>query len=170
MFFSFSPYLLIDRLGIAKTEFGYWFGLNALALMVTSFIGGFGVKYLSIRFWMGLGSLCMLVGGLMMTAWLYYSGLSLAAVMVPMLIISAGIAWTVSPSVAGAMTPFGHVAGSAAALLGCIRFGGASIVVTLMVTLGSMSALYFASCVCILSLVTLISFIFIIKRRHTVVY
>lgn len=171
LFFSFSPYLLIDQLGLAKTEFGYWFGLNALVLMVMSFIGGFGVKYVSIRFWMGLGVLCMLVGGFTMMIWLYCStSVSLTAIMLPMFMISTGIAWTVSPAVVGAMMPFGHIAGSAAALLGCIRFAGSALLVTLMMTLGPSSAVYFASCICSLALIALFGCIFIIKSRQPVVY
>ncbi len=113
----------------------------------------------------------MLVGGFTMMIWLYCStSLSLTAIMLPMFMISAGIAWTVSPAVVGAMMPFGHISGSAAALLGCIRFAGSALLVTLMMTLGPTSAVYFASCICSLALIALFGCIFIIKSRQTVVY
>lgn len=115
-FFSISPYLLINSLGVSRDHFGFYFAVMGLLFFMGSVISGRIVGKMGIQNNILIGAILILSGGLAMFGWFKLTGLSRAGLIVPMVPISLGGAFLIGAGAAGAMAPFGAIAGTAAAL------------------------------------------------------
>jgi Bcr/CflA subfamily drug resistance transporter len=128
-FFSMSPYLLIDALGVPRQDFGYYFGVMGLLFFFGSVTAGKIVSKVGVKKNILIGALLVLGGGVWMLLWAYAGqGLSRASFIIPMVPISLGSAFLIGAGAAGAMAPFGEMAGTAAALFGAGEFLISSLV------------------------------------------
>jgi len=121
-FFSSSPYILINDLGISRQHFGLYFGVMGLLFFIGSLIAGKTVIKIGLNTNILMGTLLIVCGGLLMLCWYLVFGLSTAGFIWPMVPISLGAAFLTGAGAAGAMEPFGEMAGAAAALYGCLEF------------------------------------------------
>ncbi len=121
-YFSVSPLLLIERLGVLPQWYGLYFGLNALGFMLGCFVASQiqipGDPAPTLR----KGLLCVLTGGLCLGLLEMRYGVSLWGIVLPNLIVAMGVGFIFGPAMAGALAPFGSMAGTASALLGVIQF------------------------------------------------
>lgn len=126
VFISGGAPLLVGEWGLSPDQFGYLFAANASMYMAGSFCASRIAKRISIQRMSQWGAGLSLTGGLLI---LGLSGLhSIAALLLPMFLVSFGVALTLPSSASGALEPLGDQAGSAAALQGFMRFGCAGIV------------------------------------------
>ncbi len=130
VFFSTSPYIIINLLGIPVKDFGYYFFLVGLAFFFGSLIcgkiaGRMGAFRVAV-----MGTSLLLCAGLTMWLWNRISGLSIAQYIIPCIMAGLGGSFMMGAGAGGAMEPFKKIAGSAAALLGCMQFLFASIIGT----------------------------------------
>lgn len=130
------PFLLMDRLGLSPVMFGL-----VAALQTTGYICGALVMRrlmarLTERGLTNIGMGLVAVGCCGVAALPLWPVLSIAVVMLPVALVAAGMAF-VNPHMTGAaMAPFGHSAGTAAALLGFGQMGTAWIAGLITAALG----------------------------------
>lgn len=122
IFFSISPYLIIVQLGISELHYGFYFCFMGASVFIGSMLSSEGVKRIGVDQTVILGYGLSFVGGILMLCWFYSLGLTLYGFILPMVLIGIGGTMGMGAGGGGAMEPFGHIAGSAAALGGATRF------------------------------------------------
>jgi DHA1 family bicyclomycin/chloramphenicol resistance-like MFS transporter len=129
LFFSLSSVLLIRMLAVSPEIYGYYFGFNSLMCLSANMLSPwlqrkFGVKQIMIA-----GSYIMLLGAGFML-WLNWGfGLSKSALLLPNAVLTFGIGLLLGPCTAGAMRPFKHIAGTAAATYGALLYCLSALIV-----------------------------------------
>ena len=123
-FISLSPGLFIDQLGTSPELYAVLFATNAVVMVLSSFILARLVEHFSLASLLGPGSAFMLVGGVVMllVAASQSFELSIAAIIVPMMLTTFGIAITMSVSMSGIMQASPGYAAKASSVAGCSRF------------------------------------------------
>ena len=127
-FFSVSPYIIINVLHTPVQHFGFYFFLVGLTFFIGSLISGKLVEQVGVFKTITLGVIILFISSLWMLFWYLLFGLSLAEFIMPSMLAVFGGAFMMGACAGGAMQPFAHMVGSAAAALGAIEFVGAAIV------------------------------------------
>ncbi|MGI4841338.1 MAG: multidrug effflux MFS transporter [Janthinobacterium lividum] len=130
IYVSSAPSVIITQLQGSATDFGLWFGLNAVVSII-----GFMLAPRIINRWglftaLRLGiSIIVLVGLLeLLLPWLLApSGLRFMA---PVLVLSIGFSSALGSAMSLALEPFGARAGAAAALFSIVQLSGGSLLAT----------------------------------------
>ena len=125
---SGTPFIYIEIFGVAPEYFGFLFALNVLGIMAGSYINSRLVMRFGIRRMLIAGTTTALCSGLLLAILVTFDlgglmgiVLSIALYMVPHNITNAN-------ATTGALEKFPHIAGTASALIGAIRFGlGAAV-------------------------------------------
>ena len=131
-FFSMSPYIIIDLLGIPKQHFGIYFAGIGLIFFVGSIVCGSVVKKMGTYKTALLGTVLMTLAGAFMLFWHFVFGLSIFGFMGPMMIMGFGGAFLMGAGAGGAIEPFPDMAGAASALFGSCQFVFGFIVSTIV--------------------------------------
>ena len=155
-FFSISPYLLINDLGVPRQHFGFYFAVMGLLFFIGSIVAGKLVMKIGLRNNVLIGAICCFGGALFMMGWYFSEGLSLASFIVPMIPISLGAAFLIGAGAGGAMEPFGEMAGTAAAMFGTTQFLFASLVGTTVMLFPAKSTIPLAGAAGVLGLIVLL--------------
>ncbi|MFE0755749.1 CmlA/FloR family chloramphenicol efflux MFS transporter [Inquilinus sp. NPDC058860] len=133
VYFSTAPAVLIGGLGLTPIGFSLAFGTAALVMIATArFAGRFTARW-GRRGCLIRGMALLLAGAGLLALGQAAVGPSLWAFLVPVWVISAGIAVTCAVTANGALQGFGHVAGTATALYACLEGLIVGAVGTLMV-------------------------------------
>lgn len=120
-FISGSSFVLVDVFGLTPNLYGICFGIVVCGYITGTLLVGRLSKTLGIRKLLGAGSCVALIGGIMLVAaaWLNWGGV--AGVIGPMVVFLIGVGLVMPNSMAGAIGPFGQMAGAASALMGFIQ-------------------------------------------------
>lgn len=121
-FFSISPFIIIDRLGIPTHIFGYYFAIFGSVIGVGGFVSGKLIEKVGVLQTIKLGILLMFFGGVSMLVWSHLGGLSLEGFLFPMVIACTGAMFLIGSSASLALEPFPLIAGTASAAFGAIEF------------------------------------------------
>jgi DHA1 family bicyclomycin/chloramphenicol resistance-like MFS transporter len=127
-FASNAPFYMIKLGGASITEFSFLFGINAAAFIMGSFIASRLIHKLSLETLIFVGGNMILLGGVLQAALLSFLSYSNLWIVISMLICTFGIAIVMPVGSAGALAPFRHIAGTASALSGFLRFIGGSLI------------------------------------------
>jgi len=127
-FFSISPFIIIELIGIPVHEFGYYFGVFGLVIGLGGLASGKLIEKVGIQSTIGSGIALMMFGGLSMLLWHYVDSLSLQGFLIPMAMACLGAMLIVGGAASAALEPFGEIAGTAAAAFGSLEFGISSII------------------------------------------
>lgn len=134
-YFSLSPRYFMTHFGLSESQFALLFSMNAFAFLVTGFFAGKCIFWLGFRRSTLLSAILFTLSGLAMCfghfTYDHYYNLFL-----PNLLASCSAAIMLGASTSGALMPFKHHAGAAAAMLGCTEFVFGGIIGS-MVILGS---------------------------------
>jgi len=122
-----SPFVFIDLYGVPAQHYGWLFGSNALGLIAGSQINRRLLRKRPAATVLRLASAASFAFALLMVAVVSSGAGGLAAVAVPLFGFVASLGFIFPNSTALAMAPQGANAGSAAALLGTLQFGLATI-------------------------------------------
>lgn len=129
LFFSMSAVLLIDILGVAPDNYGYYFGFNSIIYLGGNIISPkLQQKFGSDRV-IKIGSRLALLGAVVMLLWHWQLGLSKTGLLAPNLLITFGIGLIFGPCMAGAMRNFKHIAGMASASYGALLYCVSALIV-----------------------------------------
>ncbi len=126
-----SSHLLVGELGLSPERFSLLFSSNAITFLLGSVVAGRVVRRwgaLPMAAW-GCGQI--LAGGLLMLLARGLGWHGAAAVVLPMYLVTSGVAMSMPAGAAGALEPFPESAGAAAALQGFARFALAACAVAL---------------------------------------
>jgi DHA1 family bicyclomycin/chloramphenicol resistance-like MFS transporter len=126
-FISGSSFVLIGVLGVSPSVFGLCFGAVALGIMTGTFLSGrFGGR-LGLDRTIRAGTTLGAGAGLVLAALAWSGVLTVAAVIAPMYVFAVGLGLTLPNGMAGAIGPFPHMAGLAAAVAGFLQMTGSAL-------------------------------------------
>jgi DHA1 family bicyclomycin/chloramphenicol resistance-like MFS transporter len=127
-FISGSSFVLIGALGVPEKEFGFYFSAIVVGYMIGTALGGHFTMRLGVDRMLRFGAFIAAVAGIIMLS-LAWADTKIAAILVaPMIAYMVGMGMTLPQGQAGALGPFPHMAGVAAALTGFIQMTLAALV------------------------------------------
>ena len=127
-FISGASLVFLRVLGFEERYFGYLFGFVMLGNILGAAVGGRLVMRYGIEGLLRRGVILAMAAGVGMAALAWARVDHPAAVLVPMFLFMFGFSLVLPQAMAGAMSPFPQMAGSASALLGVFQFSIASLV------------------------------------------
>jgi DHA1 family bicyclomycin/chloramphenicol resistance-like MFS transporter len=124
---SASPFVLINLYGLSSELFGFFFGASVLGYM----LGAFGNRRLLLKGVSGdtlmrYGLVVLVVAGFAMLLFASQRWGGVAGIMFPYVAYCVAISFVQSNSVAAAMEPVPHMAGTGASLMGAIQMASAA--------------------------------------------
>ncbi|MAH61324.1 MAG: Bcr/CflA family drug resistance efflux transporter [Legionellales bacterium] len=166
IFCTISPVIILKLLHLPELVYGYYFAFMGASFMLGSILCAAVVSRLGIYKTCLLGFMISFTGGLWALIWHCLYGLSINNFVYPMLLMGIGGVFNMGAGGAGAMTPFGHLSGSAAALSQSMRFLFAGFI-GLIIAHFIQSVLPLAVPAIVFSLFGL--FFFIYEKKHLIV-
>lgn len=127
-FISGAPFVFLTVFGFPESAFGYLFGCVMVGHMTGSWLGSRLVMRYRIEGLLFRGVSLAVVAGVSMAALAWAHVDHIAAVLGPMFLFMVAFALVLPQAMAGALSPFPHMAGNASALLGLFQFSFASLV------------------------------------------
>ncbi|MGL5038107.1 MAG: multidrug effflux MFS transporter [Aeromonas sp.] len=124
-----APVQLMVKLGLTMSGFSYWFTANAALNILACFMAPRFIATLGPRRTLQIGLLVLLLAAIILTLTLHIA--HPLAMMGPVFLSSIGFAMILGAAAGMALAPFGHCAGTAAALLGLFQMSGAGALVGL---------------------------------------
>jgi DHA1 family bicyclomycin/chloramphenicol resistance-like MFS transporter len=140
-FFSLSPFIIIQQLGIAPENFGYFFAVFGSMIGLGGMFSGHIITPGRQNLILKSGIALMFVGGASMLIWYNLFSLSLAGFLLPMALSCFGAIIILGSSAAAALEPFSHIAATASAMLGALQFGLSSLIGSIVVFFPTTSTL-----------------------------
>lgn len=122
VFFSSSPYIIINLLHTPVKYFGYYFFTVGATFFLGSLICGKLAGKMGAFNTAVTGVCLLLLAGLIMLVWYLTCGMSVTQYLLPCMLAGIGGSFMMGAGAGGAMEPFGETAGSAAAMVGCLEF------------------------------------------------
>jgi len=108
-----ASFLASEHLGARASEIGVWFFAFPIGFMAGSFISGRIGSNCSIEFMTLLGGVIGVVNGALLAGWLYFGGVSMAALYIPGMFVSLAQGLSMPYAQAGAMAVDPQLSGSA---------------------------------------------------------
>jgi DHA1 family bicyclomycin/chloramphenicol resistance-like MFS transporter len=108
-----ASFLAAELLGADAAQIGLWFFAFPIGFMSGSFISGRIGASRSIEFMTILGSVVGVASGALLAGWLYFGGVSMAALYIPGILVSLAQGLSMPYAQAGAMAVDTELAGSA---------------------------------------------------------
>ena len=143
--FLVGPVLLIKKLGISPSEFGWinFLGMGG-SFLIASLINGQIVTKVGTQFMIRIGWNITILSGVVMLGLYLANGVEYWSLIAPMMLFSFGATFVFPNAFAESFTPFGDRAGYAAAIYGSMQIGGASLLGILVSYLPDENQLYLA--------------------------
>jgi MFS transporter, DHA1 family, multidrug resistance protein len=126
-FISGSSFVLIGVLGVSPSAFGLCFGGVAFGIMTGTFLSGRFGDRIGLDRTILLGTSLGATAGLALAALAWSGVLTVTAVIAPMYVFAVGLGLTLPNGMAGAIGPFPHMAGLAAAVAGFLQLTGSAL-------------------------------------------
>jgi DHA1 family bicyclomycin/chloramphenicol resistance-like MFS transporter len=108
-----ASFLAAENLGADAAQIGLWFFAFPVGFMAGSFISGRVGANCSIEFMTILGGMVGVVNGVLLVGWLYFGGISMAALYIPGIFVGLAQGLAMPYAQAGAMAVDTELAGSA---------------------------------------------------------
>jgi DHA1 family bicyclomycin/chloramphenicol resistance-like MFS transporter len=108
-----ASFLAAEHLGAKASDIGLWFFAFPVGFMAGSFISGRIGANRSIEFMTILGGVIGVANGALLAGWLYFGGVSMAALLIPGMFVSLAQGLSMPYAQAGAMAVDTELAGSA---------------------------------------------------------
>lgn len=125
---SGTPFVYIEIFNVAPEYFGFLFAVNIIGIMAGSYINSRLVTRLGIRRMLFVGTSMALGGGILVAALATFQVGGLFGIVTAIVVYMIPHNITNANATAGALDDFAHIAGTASALIGAIRFGtGAAV-------------------------------------------
>jgi DHA1 family bicyclomycin/chloramphenicol resistance-like MFS transporter len=119
-----SPFVYLDGFHVSTTAYAIYYGSTALAMMLGSLAGARILRAgRSPGAMIVMGTLLLLVGGLLVTGGTRFGDLGIVGFLVPMIIFFFGSGLTSPSATAMALQPLPELAGTASAAIGFFTIG-----------------------------------------------
>lgn len=122
-----APVQLMVKLGLDMSGFSYWFTANAALNILACFLAPRFIAKVGPRRTLRIGLLVLLLSAIALTLAMHIE--HPLAMMGPVFLSSIGFAMILGAAAGMALAPFGHCAGTAAALLGLFQMSGSGALV-----------------------------------------
>ncbi|WP_421171162.1 multidrug effflux MFS transporter [Aeromonas dhakensis] len=122
-----APVQLMVRLGLDMSGFSYWFAANAALNILACFLAPRFIARVGPRRTLRIGLLVLLLSAISLSLSMHIE--HPLAMMGPVFLSSIGFAMILGSAAGMALAPFGHCAGTAAALLGLFQMSGSGALV-----------------------------------------
>ncbi|HEA3084145.1 multidrug effflux MFS transporter [Aeromonas dhakensis] len=122
-----APVQLMVRLGLDMSGFSYWFAANAALNILACFLAPRFIARVGPRRTLRIGLLVLLLSAISLSLSMHID--HPLAMMGPVFLSSIGFAMILGSAAGMALAPFGHCAGTAAALLGLFQMSGSGALV-----------------------------------------
>lgn len=122
-----APVQLMVTLGLDMSGFSYWFTANAALNILACFLAPRFIARVGPRRTLRIGLLVLLLSAIALTLVMHIE--HPLAMMGPVFLSSIGFAMILGAAAGMALAPFGHCAGTAAALLGLFQMSGSGALV-----------------------------------------
>lgn len=165
-FLSGSAFVLIDFLGVAPSEYGFYFAVGVGGFVLGSLSSGRFSRRLGADRMIVVGIGLTAVGGGLMAAFAVAEVYTVTAVILPHAVYMAGVGALMPLTMAGALANFPHCAGSASSLLGFIQMTGAAVVGAVVGQLHDGTPRVMAFAIGLAGLATLVSYLGLVRRRQ----
>lgn len=160
-----SSFVLEDIYGVSPQVFSLLFGLNALCLVVAAQLNAHLLGRFPVRRLLAFGLATMVTAGLAFVLVAAFDLRNLAAIMVPMTLLTVSWSFIASNSTALALTDHPHVAGTAAGLLGVAQSTVGALAAPVVGFGGTDSVLPMALVILSFGLIAAVAFLTLVKRR-----
>ncbi len=128
LFCALSPEVLITKLGLSGTDYGLWFGLNAITAFTANFIAARLTLRKKLEHIICYGLIIMGCSAFTMFLIDLLLNISVLKFMLPMLCLTFGIGLSMGCATALALRDFEHIAGTATSLISASQFSLAGLV------------------------------------------
>ena len=122
-----ASFVLVGELGMTELEFGISFSGASVGFMGGAFLGSRIVRRLGIERMCLIGTAFTALAGTLILSLIWGGTVTAASVMIPTVIYFFGMGLSQPNIQAGAISPFPHMAGAAASLLGLAQYVSAGI-------------------------------------------
>ncbi len=122
-----APVQLMVKLGLDMSGFSYWFAANAALNILACFLAPRFIAKVGPRRTLRIGLLVLLLSAISLSLSMHID--HPLAMMGPVFLSSIGFAMILGSAAGMALAPFGHCAGTAAALLGLFQMSGSGALV-----------------------------------------
>lgn len=164
---AISPFLFQKEMHLSAVEYG-WLGLFIAAGLVFGNIAGAKlVDKMGLNKPNYVGAFCLVLGSSLMLLLGLLHFYNPWVVMVPFVFYILGIGITAVTCPANALTPFGHIAGSAGALWGALQFVILFLLSFLYAHLNAKTQISFAITLMLISVSVTLLLIFLMPRKET---
>lgn len=126
-YISGSSFVLIEVYQIREQNFGYFFGITALAVMLGASCNRFFIKRTSSAALLRVGVYMIFAGGVLIVLLVWFDAGGLAGVIVPMILYMFGLGLVQPNATSAAMAPHGNLAGLSSSLIGCLQTAGGAL-------------------------------------------
>ncbi|WP_111498338.1 multidrug effflux MFS transporter [Marinobacter bohaiensis] len=126
-FLSGSSFVLIDFLGVSPSAFGAYFSVIVFGFVSGSFLSARLARRFSPDQLLRAGLGIAVLGSGLMAALAWAEVFTRMAVILPQMLFMIGVGLTLPQTLAGALAPFPHMAGSASAIYGCLQMSAAAL-------------------------------------------
>lgn len=158
-----SPFIF-KQLGFVSEQIGYFYITLAISYIVGNIVSRKLISRFDIHHVLAIGLFLFLLGGVALVLFSFDNDITILSIIIPMTILTAGNGFLLPLGVAGSVTLFPAMAGSASGLMGFLQLAAAALSTHFVghVTQGSTfsMALYVAS----ITISAFIVFIFLIAR------
>jgi DHA1 family bicyclomycin/chloramphenicol resistance-like MFS transporter len=164
-FLSGSPFVLIGVYGVPVAQFGFYFALSAVGLIIGAFLNGrlahryAGEQVMRGGFALLLGAAAVVVG----IAWARVGGP--VALMLPIMAYVMALALILPNATAAAMEPLPHMAGLAASFMGAIQMGSGSLSGLAVAALYDGTPLPLGGTIAAMAVGAFLSYYWLVRRR-----
>ena len=123
-YYTMSPFLLQTVLHLSPVAYGWITLAVASVILFSKLVNVILVRFLLFQWVLRLGTICMLLGGVV-TLLLGLLGIhTLTSIVFPIMLYMLGLGMIASNAASGALLPFSKIAGVAAAFYGCVQILG----------------------------------------------
>lgn len=131
-FVSTSPFIIMGLLNMPIESYGFYFAPFGATVIIAGIICARVIHFIGAAATIKIGVALVLTGGASMLVTWYIFGLNIYAFLVPSVIAASGAAFLVGPAAGIAMEPFNHLAGTAAAIFGCLQLFFSAVAGTIL--------------------------------------
>lgn len=166
-YFAGAPVGLIQYLGLGPLEFGIAMAVPIVFYMVAQ-IGVARIAHgIGMDRMIRVGVILAAIAGIGMLGFVLSGNISVYTLMGPVVLVLTSLAFISPGTTAGAMSPFGAMAGAASSLLGFIQFLAAASATALIGILNDGTPFPMALVICICTICALLSYLTLVRRLRS---
>jgi MFS transporter, DHA1 family, multidrug resistance protein len=164
-FISGSPFVLIEVYGVPPGQFGFYFAMGAVGLVIGATLNSRLVHRVTGEGVMRAGFALLLVAGaaLLVVAWTRWGGA--LAIVFPMLLYVMALGLILPNATAAAMEPLPHMAGMAGSFMGAIQMGSGSLSGYIVAALYNGTPMPMAGMLAAMGVCAVLSYLLLVRRR-----